>query len=241
MDSWLYHLFELRRRLLRTAWVFLALFTCFFFYAGVLYSYFLSPLMHALPTGSSLLAIHVSSPVLAPLTLASNAAFILILPYLMIELWLFSLPGLYRHERSEIFGLILLSMVFFVLGLLFAYFIVLPYMFGFFASNVPKGVRWMPDMSDGLDFMTRMLAVFGLAFQMPLVCRLLLRTGLLDFETLLALRPYVIVAAFTLGMLLTPPDVLSQCILALPLWALYEVGLLWARLTIKKKEDRDAL
>lgn len=184
-----------------------------------------TPLLKQLPANHTLIATRITSPVLTPVKLAADTALLVTAPFALSQLWLFIAPGLYRHERQSIVGALSLSLALFIVGLLFCFYIVLPFMFQFFAHAVPEGVRLMPDMNDAIDFITRMLILFGLCFQVPLLCTTLVRLEWLDVATLKQIRPYVIVAAFTLGMLLTPPDVLSQVMLAVPLCLLYETGI----------------
>lgn len=224
------HLIELRHRALRIVIVFLALFSFFFFYANSLFHTLVSPLLKQLPAQHTLIATRITSPVLTPVKLAADTALLCTAPFALSQLWLFIAPGLYRHERRPLVGAMLLSILLFITGLLFCFAIVLPFMFQFFAQAVPSGVQLMPDMNDAIDFITRMLILFGLCFQVPLVCTTLVRLQWLNVQTLKQIRPYVIVAAFTLGMLLTPPDVLSQVMLAVPLCLLYETGIALARL-----------
>lgn len=221
----LLHLIELRHRALNVVIFFLVLFCFFFFYAHALFHTLVTPLLKQLPANHTLIATRITSPVLTPVKLAADTALLVTAPFALSQLWLFIAPGLYRHERQSIVGALSLSLTLFIVGLLFCFYIVLPFMFQFFAHAVPEGVRLMPDMNDAIDFITRMLILFGLCFQVPLLCTTLVRLQWLDVATLKQIRPYVIVAAFTLGMLLTPPDVLSQVMLAVPLCLLYETGI----------------
>lgn len=222
----LQHLIELRRRSLYTLTWFGALFVIFFFWAGTLYHALVQPLLRALPTGHGLVATQITSPVFTPLKLAGDAAMLLSAPFALYQLWRFISPGLYKTEQKQLRGAMILSLLLFTLGLLFCFYLVLPFMFQFFAQALPAEVRFMPDMASALDFITRMLLLFGLCFQVPLLCLLLARHQFIDVSTLKKIRPYIIVGAFTLGMLLTPPDVLSQIMLAIPLCLLYELGIL---------------
>ncbi len=221
----LLHLIELRHRALKTVIFFLVLFCFFFFYANALFHTLVTPLLKQLPANHTLIATRITSPVLTPVRLAADTALLVTAPFALSQLWLFIAPGLYRRERQSIVGALSLGLVLFMAGLLFCFYIVLPFMFQFFAQAVPDGVKLMPDMNDAIDFITRMLILFGFCFQVPLLCTTLVRLQWLDVATLRQVRPYIIVAAFTLGMLLTPPDVLSQVILAVPLCLLYEAGI----------------
>ncbi|CEK12181.1 twin-arginine translocase subunit TatC [Legionella hackeliae] len=219
------HLIELRRRAVYVVCFFTLFFFLFFLFADNLFQTLVAPLLKALGARDALIATHITSPVLTPLKLAADAAFLCTAPFALLQLWQFIAPGLYRHERNNLRGALLMSLLLFLLGMLFCYYIVLPFMFQFFANAVPPSVRLLPDMAYALDFITRMLLIFGLCFQVPLVCLVLVRLGWVDLVLLKKIRPYVIVSAFTLGMLLTPPDVLSQVMLAVPLCLLYELGL----------------
>lgn len=233
----LLHLLELRRRALRVVIAFLGLFFLFFFFAPNLFRELMSPLLKVLPLKDSLIATQITTPVFIPIQLAIDAAMLCTAPYALLQFWRFVSPGLYLNERSCLQWSMLSSLLLFIIGMLFCFFVVLPFMLHFFVQAVPEGVRLMPDISYAVDFITRMLLLFGLSFQVPLVCVFMVSTGLIQLDTLNQIRPYVIVGAFTLGMLLTPPDVLSQIMLALPLWLLYEGGILFARLLVKQSTD----
>jgi sec-independent protein translocase protein TatC len=222
----LIHLLELRRRALYTLVCFSVLFLLFFFIAGDLFHVLISPLLSALPNQDGLIATHITSPVITPLTLAANAALLITAPFALFHVWRFISPGLYKKEQDQFRGVILLSILLFGVGVLFCFYLVLPYMFQFFTHALPKNVRFMPDMTYALDFITRMLLLFGLCFQVPLIILVLARLKIIDVLILKKIRPYVIVGAFIVGMILTPPDVLSQIMLALPLCVLYEFGIL---------------
>jgi sec-independent protein translocase protein TatC len=222
------HLLEIRQRALIVLLVFAVFFILFFFMAGSLFHSLVKPLISALPYGDSLIATQITSSVLTPISLAANVAILCTTPVALFHLWRFTAPGLYHHERSKLRGVIGMSLLLFGLGVAFCFHLVLPFMFQFFAKALPPGVKMMPDMANALDFITRMLLLFGFCFQVPLICLTFVRLGWIDVIFLRQIRPYIIVAAFTLGMLLTPPDVLSQIMLALPLCLLYEFGILLA-------------
>lgn len=227
------HLLELRRRALYTFIWFGALFCFFFFYASDLYYALVHPLLEALPNHEGLIATQITSPVFTPLQLSADAALLLSVPFALYHLWCFISPGLYKTEQDHIRGTVILSFILFLCGLLFCFYFVLPFMFQFFTHALPKGVKFMPDMTYAMDFITRMLMLFGLCFQVPLLCLVLVRLQLTSLSTLKQIRPYVIVSAFIIGMLLTPPDVLSQVMLAVPLCFLYELGIILAVFTQK--------
>lgn len=229
------HLLELRRRTIYVLLGFAAFFCLFFFVADGLYLVLVSPLLKVLPATDGIIATQVTAPIITPIKLAANAAMLLTAPFALYHLWCFIKPGLYTHELQQISQFISLSMVLFVLGMLFCFYLILPFMFQFFMHALPKGVRFMPDMTYALDFITYMLLVFGLCFQVPLLCLILVRLAWLDVAALKKIRPYVIVGAFIIGMLLTPPDVLSQIMLAVPLCLLYELGIILALITNRNK------
>lgn len=224
----LVHLLELRRRALYALLCFASLFLLFFCVADKLYHFLVYPLIHLLPDQQGLIATQITSPVFTPLKLASTAALFFSIPFALHQLWMFIGPGLYKKERQHIPGLVSLSLVLFITGALFCFYLVLPFMFQLFIHALPKDVRFMPDMANALEFITHMLILFGLCFQVPLICLVLVRFKLIKVEQLRELRPYAIVLAFILGMLLTPPDVLSQIMLAIPLCLLYESGIILA-------------
>ncbi len=222
------HLLEFRRRILQIFACFIMMFAIFFFLAPDLFHTMVLPLLKVLPANDALIATQITTPFLTPVKLAANAALLCTAPFVLWHVWRFAAPGLYQRERSTLRRAIVGSMVLFFSGILFGFYLVLPFMFMFFAQAVPEGVRLMPDMGSAVDFITRMLLIFGLCFQIPLVCMVLVRTQIVSLSALKKLRPYVIVMAFTIGMLLTPPDVLSQVMLAVPLCLLYEAGILLA-------------
>lgn len=232
------HLLELRRRILYVFLFFLVLFFLFFFYANNLFHALVKPLLHALANQDSIIATQITSPVLIPIKLAADFAMLCSAPFALWQLWRFAAPGLYRKERFHLRNAIITSLFLFCLGVLFCFYLILPYMFQFFAKSVPVGVHLMPDMADTLDFITHMLLLFGLCFQVPLLCLTVVRLGWVELVLLKKIRPYIIVAAFVVGMLLTPPDVLSQIMLAVPLCLLYELGIFLAsRKTYNSTDD----
>ena len=220
------HLLELRRRTLYVITVFAALFLLFFFFAPNLFHQLVSPLLHVLPTQDPLIATQITTPLFIPIQLAADAAMLCTTPYALLQIWSFASPGLYQRERSILRWAMLGSMVLFIVGVLFCFYVVLPFMLQFFAQAVPTGVRLMPDITYAVDFITRMLLLFGICFQIPLLCVFLVHLQLINVARLKTVRPYVIVAAFIIGMLLTPPDVLSQIMLAVPICLLYELGII---------------
>ena len=222
------HLKEFRDRVLRVVVVVLAAFFVFYPFREPLYDWISGPLQAVLPEGSSMIAIKVAAPFLIPMKLALVAAIFVTIPYSLYQLWAFIAPGLYRHERRAVWPLLISSTALFYLGAAFAYFIVFPIAFRFFAFVSPEGVQMMTDIGEYLSFVLTLFFAFGVAFQVPIATILMVRTGISTKESLAAKRPYIIVAAFIVGMMLTPPDVLSQVLLAVPVWLLYEVGILVA-------------
>ena len=232
------HLLELRRRLIWLVGFFLLLFSLFFSFSSPVFHYLVSPLLHFLPVDDGLIATHVTTSVFIPLTLAADLALLCSVPVGLFHFWQFAAPGLYRREQQGLGWTIVLSMLLFCIGVLFGFYGVLPLMMQLFIQAVPTGVRFMPEMTSTVDFITRMTLLFGLCFQVPLVCVLLVKMGLADRAMLEKARPYWIVAAFILGMLLTPPDVLSQVMLAVPLCLLYEFGLILVKCLTPRCSDR---
>lgn len=231
------HLVELRDRLLRGILAILLIAVCLLPFANDLYLILSEPLLKHLPESSSMIATEVASPFLAPFKLALTTAMLLAMPVLLYQLWAFIAPGLYQHERRIVFPLMFASTVLFVLGILFAYFVVFPLVFGFLTQAAPQGVAVMTDISHYLNFVLKLFFAFGLAFEVPIATLLLIWSGASSQESLREKRPYVIVGAFVIGMLLTPPDVISQTLLAMPMWLLFELGLLCARFLPKRAAD----
>lgn len=230
------HLVELRNRLLRivlaVALVFLALFP----FANDLYSMLAEPLLRHMPEGTSMIATEVASPFLTPFKLTLVLAIFVSMPVALYQLWAFVAPGLYQKERRFALPLLVTSTVLFYLGMVFAYYVVFPLVFGFFTSVAPEGVAVMTDISKYLDFVLKLFFAFGVAFEVPIATVILVWTGMTTPEALAEKRPYIVVAAFVVGMLLTPPDVVSQVLLALPMWVLFELGVLFSRTMVARRE-----
>lgn len=224
LPAMLAHLLELRQRLLHLVFFYMAGFLVCFYFADTLLLILFTPLQKALAPGDALIATRITAPVFTPLQVAAQAALIVTTPMGLVSLWRFISPGLYQGERQTLLKTLLASVMLFISGALFCFWVVLPFFFQLAARSLPGGIHLMPDMADSLAFVTRMLILFGLCFQVPLVCLALVHLKLVTVEQLRAFRPYAIVGAFTLGMLLTPPDVLSQVLLAIPLWLLFELG-----------------
>jgi sec-independent protein translocase protein TatC len=229
------HLVELRDRLLRAVLVILVLFLGLFTFANELYSLLAEPLLIHLPTGSNMIATDVASPFLTPFKLAMMTAIFIGMPFILYQLWAFIAPGLYKHEKSLAFPLLFSSIILFYVGMAFAYFVVFPLMFAFFTGIALEGVTMMTDISKYLDFVLKMFFAFGLAFEVPIATILVISTGMTTANKLAEKRPYIIVVAFVFGMLLTPPDVVSQMLLAVPMWILFELGLIFSRLITRKR------
>jgi len=223
------HLVELRSRLIRY-FIFagIVLIACLPF-ADQIYAYVASPLTNLLPATSSMIATEVTTPFVAPLKLTIYTALIFSMPYFLVELWGFVSPGLYKNEKSFVVPLLVSSSVLFYLGIAFAYFIVSPIILNFFILSAPDSIQVMTDISKYLDFMLKLFFAFGLAFEIPVATILVVNTGLADKQSIKKIRPYIVIGFFVLAMLLTPPDIFSQLFLALPMWLLFELGLLLAR------------
>ena len=232
----LYHLIELRDRLLRVVLVVAVVFVALVPFANILFSLLSGPLMAHMPEGSSMIAIEVASPFLIPFKLTLFLALFISIPYVLYQLWSFVAPGLYKHERRLVYPLLVSSTVLFYAGATFAYFVVFPLVFAFFTGTAPEGVAVMTDISRYLDFVLTLFFAFGMAFEVPIVTILLVWTGVATQESLREKRPYIIVAAFVIGMLLTPPDIISQTLLAVPVWLLFELGVYFSGWFIKQKE-----
>ncbi|BAW79403.1 sec-independent periplasmic protein translocase TatC [Candidatus Nitrosoglobus terrae] len=228
------HLIELRSRLLRSIITIFIITLTLLPFSNDLYHILALPLMAHLPAATSMIATEVTAPFLAPLKLTLAIAIALSIPMLLYQLWSFVAPGLYKNERRLILPLLISSTFLFFLGIAFAYLVVFPLMFGFFTQAAPKDIAVMTDISKYLDFVLTMFFAFGIAFEVPVATVLLVWTGVSNVENLQEKRPYIIVIAFIVGMLLTPPDVISQTLLAVPMWLLFEAGLWFSRLFVPK-------
>ena len=231
------HLVELRNRLLRVVVVVSLLLLCMMPFANRLYALLAAPLLAEMQMGSSMIATQVASPFLTPFKLALVAALLIAMPYILYQFWAFVAPGLYRHEKRLVFPLMVTSSFLFYLGMAFAYFVVFPLMFAFFQAVAPEGVEIMTDISSYLDFVLKIFFAFGLAFEVPIATVVLVWTGFTTPDALVEKRPYIIVGAFVVGMLLTPPDMISQTLLALPVWVLFEIGVIFARHYARRDTD----
>ena len=233
-STFLSHLTELRDRLLRVVLAVAVALAALMPFANSLYTWLAAPLLASLPEGHTMVAIEVASPFLTPFKLTLLLALALTVPYTLYQAWAFAAPGLYRREKRLAAPVLCSSVLLFYLGMAFAYYAVFPLMFGFFVGTAPEGVAVMTDINRFLDFVTKLFLAFGLAFEVPIVTVAAVALGMTTPQKLSAARPYVIVAAFVVGMLLTPPDVISQTLLAIPVWLLYEIGILCSRLVAKR-------
>jgi len=222
-------LIELRQRLIKCVVVFAALFAVLLYFANSLYTLLALPLLKYLPVGQGVIATNIVSPFFVPFELSFMVSLFLAVPVFLYQLWVFIAPALYQRERYVIWPLLLLSIILFYVGVLFAYFVVFPLLFSFLTHAAPRGVLVYPDMGQYLDFTLKLFFVFGCIFEVPVVTVLLVWTGVTSRKTLIHYRSYAIVGAFILGMLLAPPDVLSQILVAVPLWLLFELGIFLAR------------
>ena len=228
-DSLLGHLIELRNRLLRCVIAVIIVFAALASFAQELYHLLAQPLMAVLPENSSMIATDVAAPFFAPFKLTFIVAICLAIPYVLYQVWQFVAPALYKREKRLMAPLVISSTLLFYSGIAFAYFVVFPIIFGFFTSVAPEGVTVATDISNYLDFVLKLFFAFGLSFEIPVAILLMVWTGVTTRDALAEKRPYIVVGAFILGMLLTPPDVLSQTLLAVPMWLLFELGLMLSR------------
>ena len=228
------HLLELRNRLLRVFVVVLVVFAALFPFSESLYLYISEPLRTFLPSTSTMIATEVTSPFLTPFKLALVSAIFLSMPYILYQLWAFIAPALYKQEKKIALPLFCASVILFYTGMAFAYYLVFPLVFLFFTSVAPEGISVMPDIRAYLDFVLKLFMAFGLSFQIPIAVVILSWLGTVDPNKLATKRPYVFVLCFIVGMLLTPPDIISQALLAIPMWLLFEVGILFGRLVSNK-------
>lgn len=235
------HLVELRQRLVRITIALLLIFAGLFPFSGELYTLVATPLMQQLPQNASMIATGVVSPFIAPFKLVFLLAVFVAMPYILHQLWAFISPGLYRHEKAFAVPLLVSSVVLFYCGAAFAYFVVFPLVFGFITGAAPQGITVMPDITSYLDFVIIMFLAFGAAFEVPVVTILVVLSGISTRQQLAEMRPYIIVGAFVLGMLLTPPDAVSQVMLAVPMWLLFELGLVCSGLLEQLSREQSSL
>lgn len=234
------HLLELRDRLLRAVIAIVVCFVPLAFFQNELFTVIAQPLIDKLPEGTSLIATSVVSPFMAPLKLSLIVALFIAMPYVLAQIWAFVAPGLYKRERRFALPLLVSSVVLFYVGVAFAYFVVFPLMFQFLASTTPVGVKMMTDIANYLDFVLLLFFAFGVAFEMPVAVVLLVATGLVKVEVLTRNRGYVVLGIFIIAAFLTPPDAVSQCFMAVPMYLLYELGIVFARLANKSRRTEPA-
>ena len=237
-DNFISHLIELRDRLLRIVIGFIVVFIAFFPFANKIYALLAAPLLSKLPAGGQMIATAVTTPFFVPMKVAMMAAFIVSLPHTLYQVWAFVAPGLYAHEKKFMIPIIVASSLLFLAGMSFAYFLVFPIIFGFIVGTAPQGVAVMTDIGNYLDFVLTLFFAFGLAFEVPIAVVMSVRFGWVSVKQLNDVRGYVIVAAFVIGAVFTPPDIISQFMLAMPMWLLYEIGIFVAKFTKQAPEHR---
>ncbi|GAA4358611.1 twin-arginine translocase subunit TatC [Kangiella marina] len=235
------HLIELRSRLLRSVLVIIVIFIGLAFFANELYEWLSKPLKEALPESSTLIAIDVTAPLFAPFKLAFVMAIFIAMPFVLHQAWLFISPGLYKHEKGFAVPLLVSSILLFYAGIAFAYFVIFPIIFGFLSTIGPQDVNYLPDINSVLSIALKLFFAFGLAFEIPIATMLLIWSGLVSHETLSNTRPYTVVGIFVFAMLLTPPDMISQVLLAVPMWILFELGLVFAKAYSPKKTESQTI
>ncbi|WP_449430814.1 twin-arginine translocase subunit TatC [Pseudomonas putida] len=233
------HLTELRTRLLRCVAVIFLIFAGLFSFAQQIYTLVSAPLRDHLPANATMIATDVASPFLTPFKLTMIVSLFLAIPFILQQIWGFIAPGLYRHEKRIAIPLLISSIFLFYAGMAFAYFLVFPLMFSFFAAATPEGVSMMTDIANYLDFVMTLFFAFGVAFEIPVAVVLLVWIGVVDVKYLKKARPYVVIGCFVVGMVLTPPDIFSQTLLAVPMWLLFEVGVLCGSLIRKRSHAHD--
>ncbi len=234
------HIIELRSRILHALIVLGLVFVPIYYFANDIYEFVAAPLMAHLPKNSSMIATEVASPFLTPFKMAVFTAVFVSMPFMLYEAWAFVAPGLYLKEKRFALPLLVSAILLFYCGTAFAYFLVFPMVFQFFAHTIPATATWMTDINSYLDFVIKLFFAFGFVFEVPIAILLMVWTGLVSVDALVKKRPYIIVGCFVLGMLLTPPDVLSQLLLAIPTWMLFESGLFLARLTLRRTAQAEA-
>lgn len=235
-ENFISHLIELRSRLLRIAIGLLVVFIALFPFANNIYSLLAAPLLNKLPLGGQMIATGVTTPFFVPIKVAMMTAFLVSLPHTLYQVWAFVAPGLYAHEKKFMIPMIIASSLLFMFGMAFAYFLVFPVVFGFIVGTAPEGVAVMTDIGNYLDFVMTLFFAFGLAFEVPIAVVMAVRFGWVSIAALKDARGYVVVGAFVIGAIFTPPDIISQFMLAVPMWLLYELGIVVAAFTGKKPE-----
>ena len=232
-ETFLSHLVELRDRLIRVLIAVGIAFLPLAFYARELYSLLAAPLLATLPAGGQMIATDVVGVFLVPMKVALMSAFLIVLPYVLYQIWAFVAPGLYAHEKKLAMPLLAASVILFFIGMAFAYFAFFPMVFGFMSKFAPEGVAWMTDIEKYFSFVLTMFMAFGITFEVPIIVIVLVKIGVVNVAKLREWRPYVIVGAFVVGAVFTPPDVISQFMLAVPMWLLYELGIVLANVIVR--------
>ena len=232
------HLLELRDRLMRMVLVVLVLFIAMFGFSEEIFTFVAEPFMSLMPEGTSMIATGVAAPFLVPFKLVLMLSVFIAVPYLLYQMWAFVAPGLYKNEKSLAAPILISSIVLFYCGVSFAYFVLFPLLFGFLIAIAPEGVVMMTDIGQYLDFILAIFFAFGIAFEVPIVVFLLVMIGATTPDALAAKRPYIVVGAFVIGMFLTPPDIISQTILAVPMLLLFEAGLIISRMVLKRRAEQ---
>jgi sec-independent protein translocase protein TatC len=235
------HLVELRDRLLHMVLAILIVFIALFAFSEDIFTIAAKPLLALMPEGTSMIATGVTSPFLVPFKLVLLLSVLLTIPYLLHQIWSFIAPGLYVHEKRMAGPLLVSSVILFYCGIAFAYFVIFPILFGFFIGIAPEGVAVMTDIGQYLDFIIAIFLAFGIAFEVPVATFILIAAGVTSADNLADKRPYIIIGAFVIGMVLTPPDVISQSLLAIPIWLLFELGLLMSRIFLKEKKEENII
>ncbi len=238
-SSLLNHLSEFRNCLLKSLISIITIFFCLIFFAKEIYEFFSRPIQSILPIDGGMIATEIASPFLAPFKLTLFLSVILSMPYILFQLWSFIAPGLYKKEKKIVIPIFFSSIFFFYIGMIFCYFVVFPIIFGFFSSVAPIGINVTPDISHYLNFTLKLFIAFGITFEIPIAILILVITNITTIELLKKKRPYIIICCFIFGMLLTPPDIISQSLLAIPAWLLFEFGLLLSLFLKKKNKNAD--
>jgi sec-independent protein translocase protein TatC len=238
-NSLITHLIELRSRILKALLSVVVVFLCLVYFAQDLYHWLATPLLQSMPEGAQMIATDVASPFFAPFKLTLFLSFFIAIPMVLYQIWGFVAPGLYKNEKRLVAPLLLSSSLLFYAGIAFAYYIVFPIAFAFFTNIAPEDVTVSTDISSYLNFVLKLFFAFGLSFEIPVAIVLMCWTGMTDAKSLRAKRPFVFVGAFILGMLLTPPDIISQTLLAIPMWLLYEVGIIVGSIYARKPEQEE--
>lgn len=233
------HLIELRDRILRCVIALLVVFLSLIYFANDIYAFVAHPLTSVLPPDTSMIAIDPTSPFFTPFKLTFYAALFVCAPYILFQVWAFIAPGLYANEKSLAIPLFVSSVLLFYAGMAFAYYVLFGIVFSFFVSVAPEGIAVAPDIASYLSFVLKIFFAFGFAFEIPIAVFLMIWSGMVDVKSLEGKRPYIVVGCFVVGMLLTPPDPFSQILMALPMWMLFETGVLFGKFYIKRKQERE--